>query len=191
MSTESWGRRHWLLMPSWQVPSHYAVEKQQLCCTWCYQSQCHSQMLPLGWPTHAGVAYMPWTIVCKLSSSWGNAAEAIQVTSMQVFLKRRCHLPLCTNTSDCKTFSIAWSAWPAIAHNLKWLHLPRPAPTSTIWLLLESPQLAAKLSSTFCIPVRVMEPYRPSIPSPPPNLPCRSPSHPFLKSAALKLWLSQ
>lgn len=53
-------------------------------------------------------------------------------------------------------------------------YLPRPAPTSTSLLDWSKPQLFERLCSTFCIPVLVKEPYKPSIPSPPPSLFCNT-----------------
>ena len=52
--------------------------------------------------------------------------------------------------------------------------LPKPAPMSTKWLLDARPHFTDKQSSTFCIPERVMEPYKPSTPSPPPSLPYKA-----------------
>ena len=51
-------------------------------------------------------------------------------------------------------------------------YLPRPAPMSTSLLDLSRPQLFERLCRTFCMPVLVKDPYKPSIPSPPPSLFC-------------------
>ena len=47
-----------------------------------------------------------------------------------------------------------------------------PAPTSRKWLLLLRLQCSISASMTFCMPSRLMEPYMPSMPSPPPSLLC-------------------
>ena len=60
---------------------------------------------------------------------------------------------------------------------LRSAHLPSPAPMSTSLLVWSMPQLLERLCSTFCMPVRVNEPYRPSMPSPPPSLFCSTAVH--------------
>ena len=56
----------------------------------------------------------------------------------------------------------------------KWVyaHRPIPAPTSRKWLLLLRLQCSMSACMTLCMPRRLIEPYMPSMPSPPPSLLC-------------------